>query len=245
VFAFKDSWGAKRLGNKRLECAMTIRDGQIVYENDARGLPGGDQQIYDLLLKNAHVIDPANHRDGKFDIAVVGNKIARVAQDLPAAHARVAIDASAYYTTPGLIDVGTHLAGISADHHTLPFGVTTAVGAGESKTRLLTDPTASITDETISSDSGNMTTAMSKFLSLGITLDRTIERATINPARALHRPDLGTLSEGAVADIALFELIGKRRLRCVLTIRNGAVVWDSEGLSAPDWIQAGQYTNFK
>ena len=40
-------------------------------------------------------------------------------------------------------------------------------------------------------------------------------------------------------------LDGERRLRCVLTIRNGAIVWDSEGLSRADWIKAGPYTNFK
>ena len=32
VFAFKDSWPAKRLGTKRLDCVLTIRDGKIVYE---------------------------------------------------------------------------------------------------------------------------------------------------------------------------------------------------------------------
>ncbi len=138
VFAFKDSWGAKRLGNKRLECALTIRNGEIVYDRDGRGFSegtvltsvAGDQQIYDLLLKNGHLIDPANHRNGQFDIAVTGNKIARVAQHLPAAHARTVIDASAYYVTPGLIDIRTHFLNLPADHNSLPFGVTTAVDAG-------------------------------------------------------------------------------------------------------------------
>ena len=53
------------------------------------------QQIYDLLLKNGHVIDPANKRNGRFDIAIVGDKIARVGTDLPAAHARVVVEAAA------------------------------------------------------------------------------------------------------------------------------------------------------
>ena len=72
--------------------------------------PGPTQapQIYDLLLKNGHVIDPANKRNGRFDIAVVGNKIARVGQNLSAAHARVVVDAEQYYVTPGLIDIHTH-----------------------------------------------------------------------------------------------------------------------------------------
>ena len=45
-------------------------------------------QIYDTLLKNGHVIDPKNGRNGRFDIAIIGNKIVRVAQNLPAAHAQ-------------------------------------------------------------------------------------------------------------------------------------------------------------
>jgi dihydroorotase len=105
-----------------------------------------------------------------------------------------------------------------------------------------------------------MMTTLSKFLNLGLTVDQLIERSTINPARAIRRSDLGTLSEGAVADVALIEiqngkfgfldagharLPADRRLNCVLTVRNGAIVWDSEGLSATDWIKAGPYSNFK
>ncbi len=106
----------------------------------------------------------------------------------------------------------------------------------------------------------NMTTTMSKFLNLGLTLEQIVERTTINPARAIRHPELGTLSEGAIADIALLEmqqgkfgfldsthaqLIGDHQLRCVLTVRNGAIVWDTEGLSATDWTRAGPYSNFK
>ena len=106
----------------------------------------------------------------------------------------------------------------------------------------------------------NMTTTMSKLLNIGMTIEQIVERSTVNPAKAIHRPELGTLSEGAVADIAVLELqkgkfgfldsghgklIGDRRLRCVLTVRNGDVVWDTEGLSLTDWTKAGPYSNFK
>ena len=37
-------------------------------------LPLDAQEIYDLLLKNGHVIDVANHRNGRFDVAVTGGK---------------------------------------------------------------------------------------------------------------------------------------------------------------------------
>jgi dihydroorotase len=39
VFAFKDAWPAKRLGTKRLECVLTIRNGEIAYDRDGRGFP--------------------------------------------------------------------------------------------------------------------------------------------------------------------------------------------------------------
>ncbi|HWB98463.1 MAG TPA: amidohydrolase family protein, partial [Bryobacteraceae bacterium] len=114
--------------------------------------------------------------------------------------------------------------------------------------------------ESIMLPRANMTTTMSKFLNLGVSLEQVIERSTVNPAKAIHRPELGTLSEGATADIAVLELehgqfgfvdsghaklVGDKKLRCVLTVRNGAVVWDSDGLSLTDWTKAGPYTNFR
>ena len=74
----------------------------------ALAFPLGAQEIYDLLLKNGHVLDPANRRDGRFDVAVSGGKIARVGRDLPASHARIVVEAGQYYVTPGLIDIHAH-----------------------------------------------------------------------------------------------------------------------------------------
>ena len=88
------------------------------------------QQIYDFLLKGGRVIDPANHRDGQMDVAMVGNRIVRVAPNLPVAHARVVVDLSGYMVTPGLIDIKTHLGELKPDYNTLPYGVTTAVDVG-------------------------------------------------------------------------------------------------------------------
>ena len=89
------------------------------------------QQIYDLLLKNGRVIDPANHRNARLDVAVAGNRIVRVAPDLPASHARIAVDVSGFLVTPGLIDIHTHFGSeVKPDHNTLPYGVTTVVDAG-------------------------------------------------------------------------------------------------------------------
>lgn len=52
----------------------------------------------------------------------------------------------------------------------------------------------------------DLPTTMSKYLNLGMSLADVIERATARPARAIRRPDLGTLRVGSVADVALFRL---------------------------------------
>lgn len=105
-----------------------------------------------------------------------------------------------------------------------------------------------------------MTNVMTKMLALGAPLNGLIARATVNPARALRRPELGSLTEGGVADVAVLEtragsfglldagharLTATREVRCVMTVRAGAVVWDSEGLSVRHWMDAGPYSNFK
>lgn len=88
---------------------------------------------------------------------------------------------------------------------------------------------------------------LSKFINLGMPLAEVIRAATWNPARCIGRTDLGHLSEGAVADIALFNLreghfgfvdangkriAGSSKLECELTIREGKVVYDLNGLTA-------------
>jgi dihydroorotase len=105
-----------------------------------------------------------------------------------------------------------------------------------------------------------MINVMSKFLNIGMTLEQVIERSTVNPAKAIHRPELGTLNEGADADIAIIalergqfafldsghgKLTADKRLRAALTIRNGRVVFDEDGLSTADVSRAGPYSNFK
>ena len=104
---------------------------------------------FDLLLKGGHVIDPANHLDGTFDVAVSGGKIAAVEKDIPESRAGKVVDVSGLYVTPGLVDIHTHIGhggaplnwfapdarahteplGIPADI-ALQSGVTTIVDAG-------------------------------------------------------------------------------------------------------------------
>jgi dihydroorotase len=261
VFALKDAWGVKRLAPKLVQAVMTVRDGKVVYDRMALVSSGSPQEIYDLLLKNGNVIDPANHRKGRFDIAISGRKIVRVAQDIPASHARQVVDVSDYYVTPGLVDINTHFGpNLNPDHNCLRNGVTTAVDAGDSppkikdrtKVQLLkvavpegkTDVISSgIDKDSVLASHASMMTAMSKGLNSGLNLEQVVERTTVNPARAIGRSDLGTLKVGVPADIAV--LAGDRQLRCAMTIRNGSVVWDNDGLAAPGYTTMGPYTNFK
>jgi dihydroorotase len=94
---------------------------------------------------------------------------------------------------------------------------------------------------------------MSKYLALGLTTEDVVRRATWNPARQVRRQDLGHLSEGAPADLAVLRLekgrfgfvdstgtrfMGRRRLGCELTVREGRVVFDLNGRSRPAWTGA-------
>ena len=94
---------------------------------------------------------------------------------------------------------------------------------------------------------------MSKFLALGMSLEDVVARATWHPAREIRREELGHLSVGAPADIAVLRLIsgnfgfldargtrlnGSQKLAAELTIHDGRVVWDLNGLAAGDWQSA-------
>jgi len=97
----------------------------------------------------------------------------------------------------------------------------------------------------------SMLNVMSKFLNLGMSLQDIIYRATWNSANSIKRDDLGQLSEGAVADIAVLSLkkgsfgfldtagnrlAGDKNLEAELTIRGGKVVWDLNGIAAKNQV---------
>src|SRR5215472_941608 len=100
-------------------------------------------QTYDLLIKGGHLIDPANRIDSVLDIAVSGNRIARVAASIPASQARKLIDAAGLYVTPGLVDLHAHVYGYEGwllpDDTALLAGTTTVVDAGGSGWRTFDD----------------------------------------------------------------------------------------------------------
>ncbi|SDN10810.1 dihydroorotase [Daejeonella rubra] len=96
----------------------------------------------------------------------------------------------------------------------------------------------------------DMANVMSKFLNIGLTLEEVIEKSTLSPANVISRPDLGNLSIGSDADVAVFSLKkgefgftdvrrntlkGTQKLDAELTIRAGKIVWDLNGVSGAIW----------
>ncbi|MCC6589145.1 MAG: amidohydrolase/deacetylase family metallohydrolase [Bryobacterales bacterium] len=387
------------------------------------------QPRYDLLLKGGHVIDPRNNMNRPMDVAITGNRIARVAPSIASSEAKKVVDVKGLYVTPGLVDIHVHVyattgqkGAYSGDNSVFPdgftfrSGVTTVVDAGSSgwrnfadfkdrvidrsKTRVLAmlnivghgmggkaveqrpvdmdaaatanvakrypetivaiktahfaspewvavdtaveaakaanlpvmvdfgpafptrtyrslvlehlrpgdisthlygGPHSIINDEgkvlpylfearkrgvlfdvghgggsfffndaipsmrqgftpdTISTDlhifsmnnaMKDMATTMSKILSMGAPLADVIRMSTVSAATAMKRPELGHLSEGAVADVAVLRVdkgqfgyldvrnarfTGTQKITCELTVRNGAVVWDLNGRAGEDW----------
>lgn len=61
-----------------------------------------------LLLKNAHVVDPATQLDGVMDVLIEGDTIAQVGESLTADGVET-LDLEGKYLVPGLIDMHVHL----------------------------------------------------------------------------------------------------------------------------------------
>ncbi|HET7221102.1 MAG TPA: amidohydrolase/deacetylase family metallohydrolase [Vicinamibacterales bacterium] len=96
----------------------------------------------------------------------------------------------------------------------------------------------------------DMLNVMSKFLAMGVPLPRVVAQATWHPAREIKQDGLGHLTPGAVADIAVLRLekgqfgfidmhgarlAGSERLTAEMTLKDGRIVYELNGLSRPDW----------
>jgi len=92
---------------------------------------------------------------------------------------------------------------------------------------------------------------MSKFLIMGMSLPDVIKASTWNPAKEIKREELGHLSEGSVADVAIlalregkfgffdyvgYRIDGNKKLECEVTIRGGKIVYDLNGLANPVFV---------
>ncbi len=100
-----------------------------------------EKQVYDLLITQGHVIDPANNIDEPMDVAVTGGKISLVQKNIPCQQAKQCVNVKGSYVIPGIIDIHAHvypmlprdghcLEAVDADAHLLKAGVTTVVDAG-------------------------------------------------------------------------------------------------------------------
>jgi dihydroorotase len=96
----------------------------------------------------------------------------------------------------------------------------------------------------------DMLNVMGKFLALGEPLPTVIAQSTWHPAREIKQDALGHLSPGATADIAVLrlekgqfgyldmhgaKLTGTQRLVAEMTLKDGKIVYELNGLSRPDW----------
>lgn len=97
----------------------------------------------------------------------------------------------------------------------------------------------------------NQLNVMSKFLNMGMSIQEVIEASSWKPAQVIHiEESFGHLSEGALADVAVLRELegdfgfldvqgmrmdGNKKLECELTILDGEVVWDLNGISKPAW----------
>src|SRR5437773_2652179 len=104
----------------------------------------------------------------------------------------------------------------------------------------------------------DMLNVMSKFLNMGLALDDVIGRSTWNPAREIKHEELGNLSVGGSADVAVLRVLngnfgfvdidgarmhGNQKLLCELTVRDGKVVYDLNGITREDWDKLGAHYN--
>ena len=110
---------------------------------------------------------------------------------------------------------------------------------------------------TISTDlhTGSMNTSMkdqlsvmSKFLVMGMDLKAVIKAGTWAPAQVIKHEELGHLTAGAIADIAIltlrqgnfgfydktgYKIEGKQKFECEMTIKSGKIVYDLNGIANP------------
>jgi dihydroorotase len=96
----------------------------------------------------------------------------------------------------------------------------------------------------------DLSNVMSKFMAMGMSLQEVVARSTWGPANVINRKELGNLTVGSDADVAVFSLRkgdfgfidirgtrlkGIQKLEAELTVRAGKIVWDLNGISTPAW----------
>jgi dihydroorotase len=84
------------------------------------------------LLKGGRVVDPANGRNGVFDVLIDGDRIVMVGRDLPVDAGTTVVEISERFVVcPGLIDMHVHLREPGQEHkETVATGAAAAVAGG-------------------------------------------------------------------------------------------------------------------
>jgi dihydroorotase len=112
-------------------------------------------------------------------------------------------------------------------------------------------PTTISTDLHTGSMNGSMKdilSIMSKFVAMGEDIPSVIKASTWAPAQVIKRENLGHLSVGAIADVAIlsmrqgkfgfydktgFKMSGNQKFECEMTIKGGKIVYDLNGIVSP------------
>ena len=98
-----------------------------------------------------------------------------------------------------------------------------------------------------------------KIMAIGVPLKEVVAEMTSHPAREIKHEELGNLSEGAIADVAVLRLEkgkfgftdmvntrfdGTEKLLCELTVKSGKIVYDLNGISTDLWnAKPGPHAN--
>jgi len=121
--------------------------------------------------------------------------------------------------------------------------------------------------ESMNQGTKDILNVMDMFLAMGLTVQEVVADTTAHPAHEIKQDQLGNLSVGSIADVAVLSeehgnvgfwdvsgvrLPGNTRLHCELTLRAGRIVYDLNGISMDVWDQpvtsdarmAGHWTSF-
>ncbi len=94
---------------------------------------------------------------------------------------------------------------------------------------------------------------MSKFLLMGMPLNEVIKASTWAPAQVIKREELGNLSAGSIADVAIlnlrqgnfgfydktgYKIEGNKKFECEMTIKGGKIVYDLNGIANPIYVKS-------
>ena len=104
--------------------------------------------------------------------------------------------------------------------------------------------------DSMNSSTKDLLNVASKMMAIGLPLKEVVAEATWHPARQIRHEELGNLSVGAIADVAVLSIQkgkfgftdmvntrvdGDQKLAAELTLKSGKIVYDLNGLEALAW----------